>query len=514
MSGSPEGWQVREEMALGPVTSLRGRFVVGYKNGDHVVYRDAEVVYQADRVLFVGHDYLGRVDRIVDAGDVLIGPGFVDLNALADVDHGILDTWPGAELMSGHVWSEDYFLHRRREVFAEDDERFQRRYALVQLLLNGTTTAMPIAAETYREWCETEEQLADIVEIAGELGLRMYLGPAYRSGVNVLRADGSRDVAWDESRGEQGLRQAISFVKRFDGAYAGRIRGALLPCRIETVSLDLLRETRHQADLLGCPIRIHAAQGTLELDLVERRYGKRSIEFLGDIGFLGPNVSIPHVFYLGGHNGIEATGGDELALLRDSGTTVIHCPIPAARQGRTLDTLEGYLAAGVNLAMGTDMFPPDMIRAMDYAANLAKQRSGDQSAGSYADLYRAATLGGARFLGRDDLGRLAPGCKADVTVVDLGSLRTGPVDDPIRTLVLNASGAYVKTVIVDGRTVVDDGTLPGLDVSSMRRRAQAYFEKYRSAYSEWDTLRRPSEVLFPPTFRTITRANGESSEGH
>jgi cytosine/adenosine deaminase-related metal-dependent hydrolase len=499
------------DTALGPVTSLRGRYVVGFEDDDHVVYRDAEVVYQAERVLFVGHDYPGRVDRSIDAGDALIGPGFIDLNALADIDHGILDTWPGPDLMTGHVWSEDYFLHRRREVFGPHEERFQRRYAIVQLLLNGTTTAMPIAAETYREWCETEEQLADIVEIAGELGLRMYLGPAYRSGINVLRGDGSRDVAWDESRGEDGLRQAVSFVKRFDGAYAGRIRGALLPCRLETVSLDLLRETRHQADLLGCPIRIHAAQGLQELELVRRRTGKRSIELLGEIGFLGPNVAIPHAFYVGGRNGVEATGGDELAMLRESGTTVIHCPIPAARHARSLDTLASYLDAGVNLAIGTDMFPPDIIRAMDYAANLAKQRAGDQSAASYADLYRAATLGGAGLLGRDDLGRLAPGSRADITVVDLGSLRTGPIDDPIRTLVLNASGAYVKTVIVDGRTVVDDGVVPGIDTVSMRRQAQAYFETYRAAYSEWDTLRRPTEALFPSTFRTISRTQPPKS---
>ena len=252
------------------VTSIHARFVVGYADGDHVVYQDAEVVYQADRVLFVGHDYPGAVDRSIDAGDALVGPGFVDLNALADIDHGVLDTWPGPELMTGHVWSEDYFLHRRHEVFRPEDERFQRRYALVQLLLNGTTTAMPIAAETYREWCETEEQLADVVEIAGDLGLRMYLGPSYRSGINILSADGSRDVAWDESRGEDGLRQAISFVKRFDGAQDGRIRGALLPCRIETVSLELLRETRRQADALGCPIKIHAAQGLQELDIIQQ----------------------------------------------------------------------------------------------------------------------------------------------------------------------------------------------------------------------------------------------------
>jgi cytosine/adenosine deaminase-related metal-dependent hydrolase len=493
------------EAGDGSVTRIRARFVIGYEGGDHVVYRDGEVVYQADRVRFVGHGYPGRVDRAIDAGDAVVGPGFVDMNALADIDHGILDTWPGPDLMSGHVWSADYFYHQRHEVFGADDERFQRRYALIQLLLNGTTTAMPIAAETYREWCETEEQLADVVDIAGELGLRMYLGPAYRSGINVIHADGSRDVAWDERRGDEGLRQAISFVKRFDGAHDGRIRGALLPCRIETVSLDVLRETRQQADALGCPIKIHAAQGLLELELMQRRYGKRSIELLSEIGFLGPDVGIPHVFYIGGRNGVEANGTDELTLLGEAGATVIHCPIPAARHARSLDTLEAYLDAGVNLAIGTDMFPPDMIRALDYGANLAKQRAGEQSAGSYTELYRAATLGGARLLGRDDLGRLAPGSKADITVVDLSALRCGPIEDPIRSMVLNASGACVKTVIVDGRTVVDNGSVAGVDVEHMRWRAQKYFDRYKAAYSEWDYRRRPTQVLFPPTFRTVSR---------
>jgi cytosine/adenosine deaminase-related metal-dependent hydrolase len=486
-------------------TKLTGRFVIGYADGDHVVYRDGEVVYEDDRVIFVGHGYAEPVDRTIQAGDAVVGPGFIDLNAVSDIDHGILDTWPAPELMTAHAWSEEYFHHRRHEVFSPDDERFQRRYALIQLLLNGITTAMPIAAETYRAWCETEEQFADVAEIAGELGLRMYLGPSYRSGINVTRADGTRTVAWDEARGEDGLRQAISFVKRFDGAHEGRIRGAFLPCRIETVTLDILRETKRQADALGAPIKLHAAQGLPELALIQQRYGKRSIELLGEIGFLGPGVGIPHVYYIGGHNRVPAGGADELALLRDTGTTVIHCPIPGARHARSLDTFDSYREAGVNIALGTDMFPPDIIRTMDYATNMAKQRAGAQTAGSHADMYRAATLGGAKMLGRDDLGRLAPGSKADITVVDLSTLRTGPIDDPIRTMVLNANGAQVKTVIVDGRTVVEDGAVPGLDVEPMRRRAQAYFERYKAAYSEWDYLRRPTDVLFPPSFRTITR---------
>ena len=486
-------------------TRISGRFVVGYEAGDHVVYRDGDVVYEDDRILFVGHGFGGTADRTIEAGDAIVSPGFVDLNALADIDHGILDTFQGPELGLGLQWSEDYFRNRRHELFGPDDERFQRRYALTQLLLNGITTAMPIAAETYREWCETYEQLADVARIAGELGLRMYLGPAYRSGINVVRADGSRDVLWDEPRGEDGLQQAVRFVRDFDGAFDGRIRGAFLPCRIETVSLDLLRATRRHAYELGCPIKLHAAQGLPELALIQDWHGKRSIELLGEIGFLGPNVGIPHAYYVGGRNGVPPSGADELALLRDTGTTVIHCPIPGARHARSLDTLEGYLAAGVNLAIGTDMFPPDIIRTLDYGSNMAKQRAGSQAAGRPSDLFRAATLGGARMLGRDDLGRLAPGAKADITIVDLSALRTGPIEDPIRMLLMNCNGRDVRTVIVDGRTVVEDGAIPGLDVEAMQRRAQAHFETYRAAYSERDSLRRTPDELFPPTFPIVDR---------
>jgi cytosine/adenosine deaminase-related metal-dependent hydrolase len=151
------------------------------------------------------------------------------------------------------------------------------------------------------------------------------------------------------------------------------------------------------------------------------------------------------------------------------------------------------------------MFPPDMIRALDYVANPAKQRAQDQTAASYTELCRVATLGGARLLGRTDLGRLTLGAKADITVIDLNSLRTGRVDDPIRTMVLNGNGASIKTVIVDGRTVVNDWVVPGIDTEATRRRAQTYFHAYKRAYSDWDQLRRPPEVLFPPAFRTIDR---------
>jgi cytosine/adenosine deaminase-related metal-dependent hydrolase len=190
------------------------------------------------------------------------------------------------------------------------------------------------------------------------------------------------------------------------------------------------------------------------------------------------------------------------ALARIAG--IVHCPRTMFRYGAALEDVDRYRAAGVNIALGTDSFPPDMIRNMDDGSNLAKLVTSRLDAGSAADYYRAATLGGARALGRPDLGRLAPGAMADLVVVDLTDPRTGPVEDPIRTLLMNCTGASVNTVVINGRTVLRDRVLQGAgsqDEAAARARAQAYFDRMRDAYSNRDYLRRTPQELFPPSFR-------------
>ena len=483
-------------------TKLTGRFVIGYDAGDHVIYPDGEVVYEGERIIFVGHDYGGPVDAVRDYSDALISPGFIDLDALGDIDHAILDTWLDPDRAAGQRWSEHYFYTGRRETFSFEDELFKRRYAIVQLILNGITTTMPIAAETYRAWAETYAEFAATAAIAGELGLRMYLGPSYRAGVNVTRADGSPDVLWDEALGEEGLQQAVQFVRDFDGAYGGLVRGALLPARVETNTEAILRRTKAYSDELGCPLRLHAAQGAQEARFLRQWYDRRPLELLDEWGILGPRTLIPHATALGDHGpGMDPSG--DLARLHDHGVTVVHCPLISARHGGALDSFDRYRKLGINVALGTDTFPPDLIRVMDYGSNIGKIVARDQTAASAADLFRAATLGGARALGRDDLGRLAPGAKADITVVDFGALPTGPIDDPIRTLLYNASGRDVRTVIVNGRTIMDDRRIPSVDPDDLRTRAQRYFATYKVAYTQRDYRQRPADELFPPSFTVI-----------
>lgn len=485
------------------ISKMTGRFVIGFDGHDHVIYRNGEVVYAGDTIIHVGHGYAGQVDQVIDAGEAVISPGFIDMDALSDIDHAILDCWGGPERSRNLQWSEDYFSHRRREVFSREEEAFKRRFALTQLIAHGITTAMPIAAETYKEWAETYDEFADIVDIIGDLGIRMYLGPSYRAGINVLRANGQPDVMWDEARGWEGLRQAVQFIHDFDGAHGGLVHGCLLPCRIETCTPALLRRTKQVGDELNCLVRLHAAQGPQEVRFLRSWYDRRPVEWLHELGFLGPRTLIPHCKYVRGEGQVNDSGLDELALLAETGTTVIHCPMVLARYGTVLYSFDRYRRAGVNLALGTDTFPPDMLRVMDYGSNLARIAEGDKTAGAAADLFRAATLGGARALGRDDLGRLAQGAKADIIIIDLAPLRVGMIADPIWTLLFNASGANVRTVIINGRPVMRDGVIPGVDVAAMRQRTQDYFEKLQAAYPERASAQVTQAELFPPSFRSV-----------
>ncbi len=486
-------------------TQITAAFVVGYDpaRGDHIIYRDGQVVYEDDTIRFVGHGYAGPVDQAVDAGLALVCPGFIDLDALADIDHAILDSWVDPERDLGLHWSADYFRQRRHDVFTREEEAFKHRYALSQLALNGITTFMPIAGEYYKRWCETYDEFADVVDIVGELGLRAYLGFSYRSGVNVVHADGRRDVLWDEAEGLAGLRDAVRFVEDFDGAHQGRVKGCLLPARIETQTLDLLRRTHAAAERLGCLTRLHCLQSATELRFLREWYGKSTLQVLQELDLLGPRFLIPHALLIGGHSRAGDADRGELETLAAAGTPVIHCPLAYARGGGALESFRRYRDAGITLAMGTDTFPPDMIRVMDCGLTAGKWVEGEKHSHQAADFFRAATLGGAQALGRDDLGRLTPGAKADLLVIDLTDYRLGPIDDPIRTLVMMGSGHAIRTVIVDGRTVVEDGRIPGLDVDAMRAQAQAYHEKMRAAYCERDYRRRAEAELFPPSFPMI-----------
>ena len=221
-------------------TRLRGRWVIASDGDSHHILENGEVVYRGTEIIFTGHGFSGQVDEEIDAGNAIVGPGFVDLDALFDLDSTILgfDNHPG--WAKARVWASTYVDRGPRDVYTDDEEDFQHEYALVHLLLNGITTALPIRSILYREWAETYDENARAAEIAARLGIRAYLGPSYRTGLPVVNPDASISMHWDVERGMQGLDDAIRFVRDFDGAHDGLIRGFLQPDRIEGCTEELI----------------------------------------------------------------------------------------------------------------------------------------------------------------------------------------------------------------------------------------------------------------------------------
>jgi cytosine/adenosine deaminase-related metal-dependent hydrolase len=475
-------------------TVIHGGDVVAYHQGGHRLLRGGSLVYEDDRVVFVGRSDPGPADRRLDAAGKLVIPGLVNLHCHATTEASgrlIADAGRRDFFQTG-------FLNYQSAppgiapLGARENLDIGNRFALVELLRNGCTTVVEMGAVDERT-----------VAFAGRIGIRAYLSPGYRSASYRIGPDGRLFYEWDEDAGFRGLERAKAFIRAHDGAHGGRIRGRLYPLQVDTCSPELFRATRKAADELGVGIATHAGQNLVEFHEVLRRHGTTPVELLADTGVLGPDTILGHCVMSTAHPLTALPGGRDLEILAASGATVAHCPLVFARRGIALESFHRYRAAGVNVGLGTDTYPRDLISEMRWAALLCKVVERDFTVATAADVFDAATLAGARALRRDDLGRLAPGAKADVVILDLRKMRIGPYRDPIKALVNCGTADDVDTVIVDGRTVVESGRVAGVDEEALRREAQQEAERLWATVPEWHWQHLTTEQFSPASFPAL-----------
>ena len=355
-------------------TLLTADHLLSHDGTGHVEVRDAAVLVEDDRIAYAGAAVAapGAYDERIDLGASVILPGFIDLDALADIDHLILDSWGDDETDARQRWSLDYFTHRRHDVLDPDERHAMRKYALIQLVLHGITTCMPIASEVHSGWAETHDDLLDVATTARDLGLRTFLGPSYRSGVHVVDADGSALVAFDDEQGRHGFAEALRFLDTVESMADPLVTGVLVPCRIETVREELLVETARAAAARNVLVRVHALQGLAERELVLQQSGTTPLDLLDRVGLLDDRAIIAHGSVIDIHSDVDGADHGDLARLARAGVSIIHCPLTNNRYASHLEQLSRYLDAGITIAMGTDSFPPDLVRAIDTGAQLAK----------------------------------------------------------------------------------------------------------------------------------------------
>ncbi len=229
---------------------------------------------------------------------------------------------------------------------ARQDPVIGGRFALVELLRNGCTTVVEIGTAA-------EEHAA----IVGELGMRAYLSPAYKSYDYRVGPHGELSYELHEEAGLRALERAQDFIRRHHGAQSGRMQGMLFPFQVETCSPALLRATRKAANELGVGIEIHAGQNLLEFHEILRRHCQTPIEYLADTGLLGPDAIVGHCIINSAHRLAGLPGGRDLEILAASGASVAHCPLVFARRGNALESFHRFRAAGINVGLGTDTYP-------------------------------------------------------------------------------------------------------------------------------------------------------------
>ena len=482
----------------GPVL-MAARWVVGHRAGRHVLIEHGEVVFEDGVVVFVGRGYGGPVSRRIDYGNAMIGPGFIDLDALADLDTTILGYDNQPAWKKGRVWPQSYIDAGPVEMLSREQLAFQKRYAFANLIRNGITTALPIASLFYRAWGETVEEFTDAAHEAADLGLRVYLGPAYRTGNQVVDEHGVLGTHYDEARGLAELAEAIAFCERMEGSAGDLVRTMLSPDRIETCTPELMRRTAAAGRALGVPVRQHSCQSKIEYDLVLKQHGMSPPEWMASLGYLTERTLLPHGTVVSGSRHIDRPGRD-LEIIRDSGAAIVHCPLVSGRGGGAIDHFGRYRAMGLRMGLGTDTAPPDLIANMQIGMILCRVMAGGAQACRSEDYYDAATLGGADALGRPDLGRLQPGARADITVFDLDRPHLGQVIDPIQTMLVAGHGRDFSTVVIDGRFVMEGRILPGCDEAADNRRAQTQFEHIMALYPRRTAGHPPAGAIFSSSY--------------
>jgi len=486
------------------ITLIRGTWVVGFEKGRHRVFRDGEVAFEDDTIIYAGPKFEGTPDRIIDASGCLVGPGFINLHAHPgiEIQASLIDLpeegkrsrrlGPGLELCKqGFPFERSLTL---------DQQRVSALWGLTQLVRNGATTVFDPGGSGPIWWLGnpwTDEEL--LVKEAGRIGLRVYAATAFRSRMIYRDDEGNAHYYDDLEGGWRLFQRAVEFAEEYNGAYGGLVTTALSPHAVDNTHPEILEATKRTADEHGWIIQVHAAQFPWELGLLKERYGVRPIELLHRIGFLGENVILGHCIFIDRHSVAGSVGDDDLDLLAASGTSIVHSPLPFARGGYALETLPEYLDRGVNVSIGTDVWPADVVREMNLAWMAGKIIGHRADRPTAWEVYDIATLGGARALGRTDLGRLAPGAKADVTVIDMSRPDFGPVTDPIRTLITTAVGRDVRDVFIDGKPVLVHGEFPGLDRGALLEQATEVFDSWIEVASERDP-RNPDvrELLIEP----------------
>jgi cytosine/adenosine deaminase-related metal-dependent hydrolase len=417
-----------------------------------------DVAFADGRIVDVGDVQAEDGDRVVRCDGAIITAGLVNT-------HHHLYQW----LTRGYAAGSELFgwlttLYPVWGRITADDVHAAALVGLAELLRSGCTTA----ADHHYIVPSSDDSVFDaLANAAVAVGIRLHLS---RGSMDLGESDGGLppDHVVEDIDTILASTQAVA-SRLHDGE---RIVVTVAPCSPFTASPELMRQSAALARDLGLRLHTHLAETVDEERDTLDRYGRRPVDLLDDLGWIDGDVWLAH--------GIHFDDG-EIARLGAAGVGVAHCPSSNARLAAGMCRVGDLRAAGAPVGLGVDGVASNEVGGLfpelRQALYTARQRAGRAGALMPADALEIATAGGAACLGRDDIGRLEPGLRADIVVwpaddlVDIADPVTGLVLGPVR---------HADHVFVGGREVVSGGRVVGIDLPALYRDLAARARRLRS----------------------------------
>ena len=398
---------------------------------DFHVYLDGILAIKESQIVYVGQEnqeILKQADQIIDYQGAWIMPGLVNCHT-----HSAMTGLRGIRDDSNlHEWLEDYIWPAEAEFTPEMTTKAVKE-ALTEMLQSGTTTFNDM-------YNPNGVDIEKIYEAVKASKMRCYFSPTlFSSDVETTAETIAR------------TRAIIEIIKDYQDP---NFKVMVAPHSPYSCSLDLLEASLELAKEENIPLHIHVAETQEESGIILKRYGKRPLAFLAELGYLDHKAVFAH--------GVELNEG-EIERLADSQVAIAHNPISNLKLASGIAPVVQLQKAGVAVGIATDSVASnnnlDMFEEGRTAALLQKMKSGDASQFPIETALKALTIEGAKVLGmEDEIGSLEVGKQADFLVIQpQGKIHLQPQENMLSHLVYAVKSSDVNDVYIGGEQFVKDG---------------------------------------------------------